>query len=316
MKLLISVDWDKQHIADLQHEFPQVQFVSATKLADQLREAPEAEVIFGRISREVFLAARKLRWIQCQGAGVETLAAIPELVASDVVVTNTRGAHAQTIAESAFGMLLFLTRGFRALEAAYRQRIWLRPLGFQPVGLAGMTLGIIGLGNIGRAIAQRGHAFDMTVIAVDAEDVSRPEHVAQLWRLDGLPELLRRSDVVMIAAPYTLQSHHLIGAPQIALMKPGSYLLIVSRGGIVDDHAVAEALRAGHLAGAGLEVQEREPLPPDSELWDVPNLMLTPHCAGQSKRTTAMATAIFRENLRRYLASQPLTNLVDMRRGY
>jgi phosphoglycerate dehydrogenase-like enzyme len=244
------------------------------------------------------------------------MADIPELIGSPVTVTNTRGAHAQTIAEHAFGMLIYLARQFPAIVAAQKASAWARAIEPAPVGLSGMTLGIVGLGNIGRAIAKRGWAFDMDVIAVDINDVPKPEYVSQVHRLDWLPELLKQSDVVAVSAPFTHQTEGLLSAERLALMKPSAYLLVLSRGGIIDEAALVKMLREGRLAGAGLDVTAQEPLPASSELWSAPNLFLSPHCSGRSKQTTALASRIFHDNLARYLAGQPLTNLVDMKAGF
>lgn len=316
MKVLITTPRPERYLPGLGTGFPGIEFVVARTPEEEVAGARDAEVVFGHLCRAAYLAARRLRWIQCHGAGVEWLARIPELADSAVLVTNTRGAHAATIAEHTFGLLIALARGFPSLFAAQGRRVWTRPLERPAVGLAGLTLGVIGLGNIGRAIAARAHAFAMPVVAVDAHDVPRPEHVADLRTLEGVPELLRRSDAVVVTAPLTPQTRGLLGATQFALMKQSAYLLAVSRGGVVDEGALATALRAGGLAGAALDVQEHEPVPPESDLWDVPNLILTPHCSGESRQTTAAELAIFRENLARYGAGQPLTNLVDKGRGY
>jgi phosphoglycerate dehydrogenase-like enzyme len=140
--------------------------------------------------------------------------------------------------------------------------------------------------------------------------------VTELRLSDGLHDLLRRADVVAVTTPYTPQTAGMLGAEQLRLMKPTAYLLVVSRGGIVDEDVLVEMLREGRLAGAGLDVTATEPLPKDSPLWDAPNLLLTPHCSGRSAYTSATATAIFHENLRRYLAGEPLTNRVDLKLGY
>lgn len=316
MKLLITVAWDPTHLDALRSEFPGVRFVTALTAEDVLREVRDAEVVFGHLRRDSLAAARRLRWVQCQGAGVEELAAIPELVASDVAVTNTRGAHAATIAEHVMGMLVFLARGFRTIEDANRRKEWLRPLGYDPVGLSGLTMGIIGYGRIGAAIGRRAQTFEMDVIAVDAHDVPREEWVSAFWLLDGLDELLRLSDVVAVTAPLTPSTRNLLDARRLSLMRPGAYLLAVSRGGIIDEAVLAGMLREGKLAGAGLDVQAQKPVPPESPLWDVPNLLITPHCAGQSQQTTAAATDVLRRNLRRYLTGEPLENPVDLRLGY
>jgi phosphoglycerate dehydrogenase-like enzyme len=175
---------------------------------------------------------------------------------------------------------------------------------------------VVGLGNIGRQIAKRASAFDMRVIAVDADDVPKPDYVAQVARLDALDSLLGSADVVAVATPLTPQTRKMIGAAQLALMKPEAYLLVVSRGGIVDERALAAALKEGQFAGAGLDVSETEPLPPESPLWDVPNLLFTPHCSGSSRQTTEGAWRVFAENVGRFVRGEPLENVVDKKRGY
>lgn len=317
MKLLVTAgSWPEELLADVKKEFPSVQFTTITDRRDVLREIVDAEIVFGGISREEFLAAEKLKWIQHQGAGVERIAAISEITDGDVIVTNTRGAHAATIAEHTFGMLISWTRHFPRLFQAQQEHEWLPRFDSHPVGLSNLTLGMIGLGNIGRAIAKRGKAFDMKVIAVDTHKIPQPDFVTELSLSDGLPELLRRADVVVVTTPFTPQTAGMLKAQQLAQMKPTAYLLVVSRGGIVDEDALIEMLNEGRLAGAGLDVTATEPLSKESPLWKTPNLLLTPHCSGRSRFTHVMATNIFRENLQHYLDGEPLTNLVDMKRGY
>ena len=316
MKLLIIGSWDQDRLAEVRKTFPQVEFTAASDQDKILREIPDAEVVYGGITREAFLAAKKLKWIQNTGAGVEKLARISEIAGSDVIVTNTRGAHAATIAEHTFGLLISLTRNLRQTFQAQRDHNWGVQFDNPMVGLTGLTLGMVGLGNIGRAIAKRGYAFDMNVIAIDAHEVPKPDFVTELRLSDGLDDLLQRSDVVAVTTPHTPNTAGLLGEQQLRLMKPSSYLLVVSRGGIVDEDALARMLNEGKLAGAGLDVTATEPLPEDSPLWDTPNLLITPHCSGRSAFTSASALAIFHENLRRYLADEPLTNLVDLKLGY
>ena len=316
MKLLIIGSWDQDRLAEVRKTFPQVEFTVASDQDKILREISDAEVVFGGITRDAFLAAKRLKWIQNSGAGVDRLAPIAELAQSDVIVTNTRGAHAATIAEHTFGLLISLTRNLPQIFQAQRDHVWGTKLDKPMVGLTGLTLGMVGLGNIGRAIAKRGHAFDMNVIAIDAHEVAKPDCVAELRSSDGLDDLLRRSDVVAVTTPRTPQTKGMLGEQQLGLLKPSSYLLVVSRGGIVDEDALAHILCEGRLAGAGLDVTATEPLPEDSPLWDTPNLLITPHCSGGSAFTSANVLAIFHDNLRRYLAGEPLTNLVDLKLGY
>jgi D-3-phosphoglycerate dehydrogenase len=177
-------------------------------------------------------------------------------------------------------------------------------------------MGIIGYGAIGRSVAQRAVAFEMTVLAVDAVPGSGSPYCEEVWPVDRLADLLRASDVVVVAAPYTKQTHHLLGEAEIAMMKPDAYLITVSRGGIIDEVALAKAMQSGHLAGAGIDVTEREPLPPDSPLWDLPNVIITPHLAGSSAQKERRCVEILRENLLRYQRGEPLINVVDKRAGY
>ena len=316
MKLLIAARWSQEQMEEAQQTFPQIQFTAVDDQDDILREIVDAEVVFGGISREAFLAAKQLKWIQNPGAGVEGLARISELAESDVTITNTRGAHAATIAEHTFGLLISLARQLPRLLQAQREHDWVRRIDGPQVGLTGLTLGVVGMGNIGRAIAKRGHAFDMNVIGVDVNEVPKPDFVTELRLLDGLDNLVQRSDVVAVATPHTPQTAGMLGPEQLRLMKPTAYLLVVSRGGIIDEDTLVQMLKEGQLAGAGLDVTATEPLPKDSSLWDAPNLLLTPHCSGRSSYTSAAGKSIFYENLRRYLAKEPLTNLVDLKRGY
>ena len=316
MKLLIIGSWDQDRFTEAKKTFPQIQFTAASDHDEILREISDAEVVFGGISRDAFLAAKRLKWIQNSGAGVEKLARIVELAESDVIVTNTRGAHAATIAEHTFGLLISLTRNLRQTFQVQQSHDWGIQFDNPMVGLTGLTLGMVGLGNIGRAIAKRGRAFELNVIAIDAHEVPKPDYVTELRLSEGLDDLLRRSDVVAVTTPRTPKTEGLLGDQQLRLMKRTSYLLVVSRGGIVDEDALARMLQEGRLAGAGLDVTATEPLPEDSPLWDTPNLLITPHCSGRSAFTSATAMVIFHENLRRYLAGEPLTNLVDLKLGY
>ncbi|HEX5417192.1 MAG TPA: D-2-hydroxyacid dehydrogenase, partial [Chloroflexota bacterium] len=289
MKIVLGSRPQDTHLDRFRAAYPEVEFVAAGSPQELLGAIADADAFFGNPSREVFLAAKKLRWIQAPSAGIEFVHQIPELVASEVALTNARGAHATTIAEHTFAMLLTLTRGLRFFDHAKGCHTWLRGDGYRQVqGLAGKTIGIVGYGNIGRAIAKRANAFEMSVRAVDAKPVSGEGYEAAVAQLDGLNGMIRESDVLAIAAPITPETRGMIGEEQIRLLKPGSFLVAVSRGGIVDEPALVRALRDGHLAGAGLDVTETEPLPSGNPLWDAPNLIITPHISGGSQLTTEL----------------------------
>ena len=322
MKLLVTVPWNAEQLQRVSRSYPQVELCIALTEQAVLEAIPEAEVVFGDISRRVFSAAHRLRWIQCHGAGVNKLVAIPELVASDVLLTNTRGAHAATIAEHFFGMIISLTHQFPKLYAAQLQRAWLHwsdwpdKVGAPPISLQGLTLGIVGFGNIGRAIATRAHGFEMQIIAVDRFPVPLPDYLSEFWLIDEFTELLKRSDVVVVTVPGTPETYRLLSREALSQMKPSAYLCGVSRGGIIDEEALAIMLQEHRLAGAALDVTEIEPLSATSPLWTAPNLILTPHIAGKSETSTTAATTILIENLGHYLAGRPLTNVVDKRLGF
>ena len=316
MKMLIVGRWPEEYLAQVRNAFPEVTFVAAHEPEVAMREVGDADAIFGQPGRHLILAGKQLKWIQSPSAGVEWMWNTPELPSLDIVVTNMRGAHAATIAEHFFAMILHLTRRFPALIEAQRSRTWLRPVEPAPVGLSGRTLGVLGLGNIGRAIAQRGKGFDMRVIACDINEVEQPPYVDELYRLDGLHRMLEQADFQAIAIPITPESRGLIGAAQLELMKPTAYLGIMSRGKIVDEQALIGALKENMLAGVGADVMATEPLPADDPLWDAPRTILSPHMSGQSEQTSTRASDILKENIRRFLAGEELYNTVVKERGY
>ncbi len=316
MKMLIAGSWPESYLGQVRDAFPQMTFVMTPDPAVALREVVDADAFFGQPGREVILAGKQLKWIQSPSAGCEWMWNTPELPSLDITVTNMRGAHAATIAEHFFAMILFMTRQFPTLLEAQRQRKWQRPVEPPPVGLSGRTLGVLGLGNIGRAIAQRGKGFDMRVIAVDVNEVEQPPYVDELYRLDGLHTMLEQADFQAIAIPITPESRGLIGAAQLELMKPTAYLGIMSRGKIVDEQALVGALKENMLAGVGADVMATEPLPADDPLWDAPRVILSPHMSGQSAQTSGRVAEILAENIRRFLAGEELHNTVVKERGY
>lgn len=316
MKVLLASSWVNHYKEQLEKEFPNVEFLAGASEDEVVALAADAEVALGPVSSRVFNAAPNLKWIQSSSAGVEWMRNVPELRERDVQVTNTRGAHASTIAEHCFGMLIFLARNFSSLYESHKRHEWQRPLERAGVGLYGMTMGVIGLGQIGRAIAERAVAFGMTVIAVDAHPVAKPDYVSELGLLDELDDLMSRSDVVVVATPITDETRGMLGPNQLRRMKPDAYLMVMSRGGIIDEPTLTEMLTTGKLAGAGLDVTSVEPLPADNPLWDAPNLFITPHSSPSSGQTRDNVFKMMTDNLRRYMAGQPLENLVDKQLGY
>jgi len=303
-------------IPDLQNRYPHIRFVHAADRAQLAGQIVDADVYVGWLNRDLFMAARQLKWIQSPSSGINAFLEIPELVQSDVLLTSARGTHGACVAESAIGMILAFTRQIRGAILAQQQRRWamgeLRPRTFE---LTGSILGVIGMGTIGQAIAKRAVAFDMRVIAVDMLPTNCPP--AEVWGMDRLDDLLRQADFVAVTVPYTPATAGLIGARQIALLKPTAMLIGISRGGIIDETALITALREGRLAAAALDVFAQEPLPADSPLWELDNLLITPHIAGGSQFEGRYILEIFYENLERFLnGNLPLRNQIDKRRGF
>jgi phosphoglycerate dehydrogenase-like enzyme len=316
MKMLVTTTFarDPARFAELERQhgvqivMPQAGEPTAPLMAD-------VDAVYGPLTADDFANARQLRWVQSSSAGVEWMWRVPELADSDIVVTNMRGAHAATIAEHTFAMLLSHTRGMRAFGQHQLDHHW----GRSEVGLTaikGLTMGIVGFGNIGRAIARRATGFEMRVLAVDAEPVPAGEGVEEVWPLSRLDDLCRESNVLAIAAPITPDSRGMIGAEQLRQLKRGAYVLQMSRGGIVNEAALVDALEEGHLAGAGLDVTETEPLPVGDPLWTAPHVIITPHSSAASPLTWDLTWSILSENLGHFVRGEPLVNLVDKRRGW
>ncbi len=316
MKVLITAGWVDRFVEDFRQEFPQVEFVLADTAEEITAQAADAEAAFGPINSSQLQAAPNIRWIQASSAGVEWMPNVPELAERGITVCNTRGAHATTIAEHTMGMLVFLTRGFGPLHKAQQRHEWGVPEGTRLVGLVGLKMGIVGLGNIGRQIARRAAAFDMDVSAVDVNPMEKPDYVSDLQLMDGMPALLRDSDVVVVTVPITAQTRGMIGPDELALLKQDAFFIVISRGGIIDEPTLIRMLEEGKLAGAALDVAATEPLPADDPLWDAPNLFITPHSSPSSVQTTSNVRHIMRENLKRFLNGEPLQNTVGIERGY
>lgn len=305
-------------IPDLKQKYPDVEFAHCASREDTGELIVDADIYMGWLNRDIFLAAKKIKWIQSPSTGVDYFLTIPELVDGDVLLTNARGTHGVCLAESTLGMILAFTRGIRDSVRHQQRREWIqRQVRPRLVELTGSTMGIVGFGTIGRALAERAQAFGVRIIAADLYPVDKPDYVAELWNTDRLGDLLSESDYVVVTVPYTPENQGLIGAEQMALMKPTAMLLGVSRGGIIDQVALVQALRGKHLAAAALDVFRPEPLPADSELWDVENLLITPHIAGGTQFEGQYVLDIFYENLARFLRGDlPLRNQVDKQRGF
>jgi phosphoglycerate dehydrogenase-like enzyme len=230
--------------------------------------------------------------------------------------------HGPNVAEHLMAMILMFTRGFPRLLRAQLGRRWERELKSRSDGpgeLTGKTLLIVGLGRIGDALAARARPFGMRVVGVKHDPSHRHDGavgVDELVSIDALDEALGRADHVCLTVPLTRATHHLMNARRLTRMRPSAFLYNVSRGAVIDEAALVEALRAGKLAGAGLDVFEEEPLPPGSPLWDLENVILTPHVAGVTPLYYERAATLFADNLDRFLSGRALANRFESDRGY
>ncbi len=314
LRILVVADLAERHRQMIREAAPEAEIEQTVDRGRVVRQAEDADVIVGwNVPREAVQQARHLRWIHSTAAGVDQLLH-PEVVARDVIVTDSSGIHAEPITEHVLAVMLAFARRLPAATRSQMARRWDRAsiIGEE---LWGKTVGILGLGSIGREVATRCKAFGMRVIGTKRTPAVMPQ-VDQVLPPEGLEEVLRAADYLVIILPLTPRTRGLIGARELGVMKPSAYLINVARGAIVQEGALIEALRHGRLRGAGLDVFEREPLPQDSPLWGMEQVILTPHVSGAGPDYLDRALPLFCENLRRFLAGAPLLNVVDKRQGY
>ena len=318
MKVILAYDLGDAYVQDLRNSFPEVDFRPAYTLEEQLREAPDAEVQFGLISGEVFRAAKKLRWFHFIGIGFDVvLKGAPELLESDVVMTNARETHVIAMADHALAMVLAFAHRVPDLVEDRRMHRW-DTLKYQGAmrELAGTTMGILAMGDIGQAVARRASGFDMEVYGIDVRRMDPPAGVKEVWGPERLDEVLAISDWFVVTAPLIDSTRGLLDRQRLARLKKGAYVIVVSRGGIVLEDALAEAISSGPVAGAALDAVDPEPLVDNSPLWDLPNVIMSPHVSADSPEMWVRRRQIFKENLRRYLAGETLLNICDKEKGF
>jgi phosphoglycerate dehydrogenase-like enzyme len=282
-------------------------------------QAPPADAIFvcslGRRKLEpVFPLSRQLRWVHSRSAGIERLL-FPALVESPIPLTNGKGVFSASLAEWVIGAVLYFAKDLRRLVRNQGARKWEE---FAPEMMEGRTLGIVGYGDIGRATAARARILGMKILALRR----RPEEsrgdplVDEVLPGSALPSLLERADYVVVAMPLTAETRHLLGGKEIGCLNPWAVLINVGRGAVVDEGELVDALRHGRIKGAALDVFEEEPLPAESPLWGLENVLLSPHCADQTVTWLEDASRAFLANLEHFRRGEPLSNLVDKARGY
>ena len=306
-------DRQKAFITDVA---PQATIIS-TDLKHAAEQLPDTEILvawgFNNI-QPIYGMAKNLRWIHALTAGVEFLL-FPETQNSPVLISNSKGIHGIPMAEHVLGMMLSFTRRLPLLQQQQQKHLWQRPPIDDLQEINGKTMAVVGLGAIGREIARKAKAMDMRVVAAKREMTQEP-FVDRLYRPEQLLEMLAEADFVVVALPLTDATNGLFGREQFAAMKPSAYFINVSRGAVVQEEPLLECLKAGRIAGAGLDVFVEEPLPAANPFWDLPNVIITPHLAAISPVYLDRAIKLFADNLSRYIADKPLLTPIDKARGY
>jgi D-2-hydroxyacid dehydrogenase (NADP+) len=314
--MVVSLPAPDEHVETLRQQFPEIEIVRVDPddLTDAIGDADA--VLAWRVTEQAIQNAPNLKWIHRGAAGVEDLIT-PTLRATEIILTNSSGVHASNIAEHVFACMLAFARRLPKLLTMQQERAW---NGDRIVGvfeLTGQTVTLVGLGDIGQAVATRAQAFGMHTVGVRRNlSLPRPESVETLISMDRFLEAVASADHVVNSVPLTDSTRSMFDAAAFEAMRPGAYFYNVGRGKTVDTEALISALDRGGIAGAALDVTDPEPLPTDSTLWDMPNVIITGHTSGKTPHMWSRVFQLVEQNLRRYSAGEPMLNVVDLDQGY
>lgn len=333
MKLVLHPPVEPERLQRIVEAAGAMRVVNAATADAARKEIADADAFFGKITPELLAVAKQLRWVQAPTASLEHYV-FPELVAHPCQLSNMRGLFSDVIADHVLGLVICFARNLHTYIRQQAKHTW------EPVGgesqrstftsgpgvvseidrahrhLGDLTMGIVGVGAIGQEIAKRARAFGMRVLGIDPQTTAVPGIIENVWRPQRLPELLNESDFVVIAAPHTPETYKLFRTAQFEQMRRTAILINIGRGAIVDLADLTSALQEGLIAGAGLDVYETEPLPKDHPLWDMSNVILTPHIAGAGSHVAERHLQTLLENIRRFTAGQPPLTLVDKARWF
>lgn len=307
----------------IRREFPNVQVVRRDDYKDIESELPDTDILMSwSITADEIRKAKKLRWIHSPAAAVHRLM-IPELQASDIVVTSARGVHGPVVAEHVIALMFALAKRLPSAVRYQQQHQWAQEMMWResphPREIGGATLGLVGVGSIGSEVARKASALGMKVIAVRENatlTADRPASISEVYPSSELERVLSQSDYVVLAAPVTPKTRGMINAQRLAAMKRDAYLINVSRGALIHEPALINALRSNQIGGAALDVFEQEPLPPESPFWTMENVLITPHSAALTDKLWDRHFRLLSQNIHRFLAQEPLLDQVDKLRGY
>ncbi len=306
-------------LAWLQEVAGDAELVAVQSLAEAEAAMPGAAALLGVCSAALIEAGDSLHWVQSYSAGVDRCVDAPALAERDMILTNAQRLYGPAIAEHVMGMMFMLARGLDVYHLRQAEGRWERGLADHADTtweLADRTLLVVGLGGIGTEIARRASALGMEVIATRASSRQGPPFVSYVGLADELHELAGRADIVVNATPLVPATEDLFDAEFFAAAKPGSYFINIGRGGSVVTADLMAALESGRIAGAGLDVTDPEPLPESHPLWSMPRVIITPHISARTEGSSERRWLLVRENLRRYVAGEPLLSVVDIDRGY
>ena len=307
------------HLVALRAVAPGVEIVVVDSMEDARREAVDAQVILGICDREMLENSPGLFWVQVYSAGVERCVVLPGMKAGEKLLTNGQRIASPALAEHAIAMTMMLARGLDVYHINQLKGKWQRETGLarsDHIELEGRTLLVVGLGGIGTQVAKRANSLGMRVIATRNSRREGPDYVEYVGLSSELNELAMRADVVINTAPLTEKTKGIFNAEFFTAMKPGAFFVSIGRGGSTVTDDLVAALESGQIAGAGLDVVDPEPLPEGHPLWSMPRVIISPHTAGRSDKGRDRLYLVVQENLRRYVAGEPMLSVVDIERGY
>ncbi|MFE8697186.1 D-2-hydroxyacid dehydrogenase [Cytobacillus sp. FJAT-53684] len=316
-KLVITQNLEHKHINEIKDIIPDWELIIGKDKSIWQEHWQEAEVIAGwkkEMEKAILTGKTQLRWLQSWSAGVNSLP-LQELESSNIHTTSANGVHAYPISETIFALMLALTRKIHTYVKNQQTKTWHHSS--LNLEMHGKTMGLLGVGAIGKETAKLAKAFGMEVIGF--RHSGKPvENVDRMYTLEALNDMLPLCDYVVVTLPYTKETHHLFGTEQFKLMKPSSFFINIGRGSIVVEQELIKALQDGEIAGAGLDVFEKEPLDTESPLWQHENVIITPHTAGSTEHyTKRVIEDIFIPNLKNYIQGEiPSINLVNYQKGY
>ena len=308
-----------EHLPALQSVAPGVNIVAVDSAEGAAAEVRDAQVMIGACNPDIVSSGVQLHWIQVYSAGVDRCVPIPGMRDGRKLLTNGQRIASPALAEHSIALMMALVRGLDLYYGNQAQQTWKRNVGMQRqdfMELDGRTLLVVGLGGIGTQVARKAHGLGMRVIATRGSRREGPDYVEYVGLSDELLKLATEADVIINTAPLTPETHGMFNAEFFDAMKTTAYFISVGRGASTNTDDLIAALNSGQLAGAGLDVTDPEPLPDGHPLWTTPRVIITPHVAGGSDRSRQRLFTLVQENLRRYVAGEPMLSMVDIERGY